>query len=348
MKLIDHKNRCIQFSGRFDFSHPQAASFDWPGVLITVRFSGTSCRVVLSGGSFFDTVLDGNVVLKFRSKAEKQEVILVQNLENKEHTVTIHKRSESNSSLSRFYGFVLDDDAQLLPLPPLPDRRIEFIGDSHTVGYGNEYPSINCPPDQHDATYMSSTNTRLAYGPITARMLDAQYHVNAVSGKGLVRNYNWDGRGKEFLYYYGKTLVSPMNTSGNSPDWDFSSWIPQVAVINLGINDFQKEPPHADTDLFYRRYRDLLDKSRERYPGVKFICVGSTVTPTRNNLTEKIKCLVKSEKSAGKRDVWYFEYAPENSALDLHPSLEDHRMIARGLSDLISEITGWKAYSNQS
>lgn len=342
MQTISPDNPKIRYTGRVHLAESKLVFFDWPGVQISFAFEGEACRILLSGTAFFDVIIDGRPAFVLKSETRKQELILAQGLENRAHTVIIHKRSESINEVCGFHGLVIEDRAELLPLPPPPERRIEFIGDSHTVGYGNEFPFTECSPEEHDSVFMSSTNTRLAFGPITARMLDAQYHVNAVSGKGLVRNYNWEGRGKEFLYYYGKTLVNPMNDTADSPNWDFSRWIPQVAVINLGINDFQKEPPHADPDLFYERYHGLLDKTRKRYPGVKIICVGSTVTPTRNNLIEKITDIVNAENSAGNQDIWYYEYAPENSALDLHPSLGDHRMIADGLADLISRITGWK------
>ncbi len=336
---ITPRDSHITYSGRV-FHKDATVSFDWPGIQIFLNFSGTSISAILEGYNFFDVLIDDFPPTIVEATHDKQTILLADGLEDKPHKVVLHKRSESNSHLSRFYGFIIEG-TPLAP-EPLPDRRIEFIGDSHTVGYGNEYPAINCPAEEHDRIYMSSTNTRMAFGPLTAKVLNAQYQINAYSGRGLLRNYNWEMRGKEFLYFYGKTLISQMNRTGSSPDWDFSSWIPHVTVVNIGINDFQKDPPHADPDLFDQTYRSFLNQIRNRYPGVKIICVGSTVTPDRNRLIKRITSIVNAERASGKEDIWYFEYEPENTALDQHPSLEDHRRISKGLSQLVGKITGWE------
>src|SRR5207237_1246644 len=71
---------------------------------------------------------------------------------------------------------------------PLRHRRraIEFIGDSHTVGYGNTSPGRACTEDQVWAT----TDTSRGIAPLTAARYAADYQVNAISGRGVVRNYN--------------------------------------------------------------------------------------------------------------------------------------------------------------
>jgi len=54
----------------------------------------------------------------------------------------------------------------------------------------------------------STTDTTQAFGPITARRYGADYHVNAISGRGIVRNYN-GGAGATLLAAYSSTPLNP-------------------------------------------------------------------------------------------------------------------------------------------
>jgi hypothetical protein len=59
-------------------------------------------------------------------------------------------------------------------------HALEFYGDSITCGYGNE----GTPPCDFTA---GTENNWLSWGPMTARALNASVHVEAWSGKGVVR-----------------------------------------------------------------------------------------------------------------------------------------------------------------
>jgi lysophospholipase L1-like esterase len=338
--FIQADNPKIQYFGRFDFSDPGSPAFDWPGVYIRAKFEGTSCKAVLSGKNRYDAFVDGKLITTLTVSSKIDTLEIVSGLEDREHDLLITKRSESNFEVSKFYGFILDNGKRLLEPPAPPERKIEFIGDSHSAGYGNEFTSREAPSEQHDSVYFTSTNTFLAYGSLTARAFGAQYQVNAYSGRGLVRNYANQMPGKELLYYYDKVLISPMNLTGESPSWDFNSWIPHVVVINIGINDFQDPPPFSDSSLYVSKYHSLISTLRSRYPSVKIICLATSVWPT-NLMTVLVKDIVNREKESGHNDIWYMEYSSSNTALDWHPSLEDHRGIAEKLVEVVREATGW-------
>lgn len=333
--IISPNNSNIQYFGRFDFSNPSEVAFEWPGVYIRAVFQGTSCKVILRGNDLFDVFIDEKALAVLKSGPKPDTLIAADGLEDKPHQLLLKKRSES-SVPSFFQGLVLDSGKALITPPAPPVRKIEFIGDSYTAGFASEYTSRECPPDKADSIIMNFTNTNKAFGPQVASHFNAQYQINAISGKGLVRNYNGIDPGKELPFYYEKALLSTENNV-----WNFSSWKADVVVIGIGINDFQADPPYADSSLFDAAYVKILTKLRKNYPGVKFICCATKVWPT-DALIPRIKSIVENQKKKGHKDIWYYEYTTENSALYGHPGTKDHQTIAKGLIPVIAEATGWK------
>jgi hypothetical protein len=96
-----------------------------------------------------------------------------------------------------------------------PARRIEFIGNSITCGYGVLSDSSNChfSPQTEDAG--------MSYAAILSRRLHADYHLVAYSGKGMVRNYGDKN----------KTSVNPMLSLYDRTCWYDSTlkWNPAAA-----------------------------------------------------------------------------------------------------------------------
>ena len=119
------------------------------------------------------------------------------------HTLVLHRRSEWFDGTDTFGGLEVDT----LVDPPLkPSRKIDFYGDSITVGLGLDWTSSN------DNTVSEYTNNYMAYGAQVARNLDLQYHCQAISGIGLVGGWgqmsnHWD-------------LANPADSTSA---WDFNA-----------------------------------------------------------------------------------------------------------------------------
>jgi lysophospholipase L1-like esterase len=339
--FISADNPSFQYFGRVYRSNPGEVSFDWPGVIVACRFQGTTCKAIMQGKNCFDVFVD-NKYQKTVAVAEQKDTILISDKLSKGiHTLKIAKRSESNSNVSVFYGLVLDNNSKLQTPPAEQSRKMEFVGDSYTAGFGNEFPFRECKPEECDSNVFHSTNTGKAFGPLIAGVFNAQYQVNAISGKGLIRNYNGIDKGKEFLNSYDKTLQSSINSNTKSPLWDFKSWHPDVIVIGLGINDFQADPPYPDSVIFDSTYTSFIKFLQSQHPGVKVICCATKIWPT-NSLIPRIKKIVDDLKNSGDKNVFYFEFETENTALYGHPSLKDHEKIAKELVPVVETVTGWK------
>ncbi|MEI9807596.1 MAG: hypothetical protein WDO16_06760 [Bacteroidota bacterium] len=108
------------------------------------------------------------------------------------------------------------------PLPK-PEHKIECIGNSITCGTGSDASAIPCGKgvwqDQH--------NAYLSYGAITARTLNAQYHLSAVSGIGLMRsccNMN----------VIMPQVFDKISMRDDTIAWDFNQYQPDIVTICLG------------------------------------------------------------------------------------------------------------------
>ncbi len=261
--IIDADNPNIQFVGRFDRSNPKKAVFDWPGVYIRAIFEGTSCSIRLNdGNNFYNITIDSLTPLVL--KTDNSNVYSVAtDLKDTVHTILIEKRTEANIGKGEFLGFILDKGKQLFKIGSTPNRRIEFIGNSITCGYGVEGTDVNehFRPETENATK--------SFAALIGRALDADYSMIAYSGKGVVRNYGDSN----------KTSMDPMPSLYNriccydsTLDWDYSSWVPQVVVINLGTNDYSTKP-YPDKTVFEDGYIKLIDKVQSQYSDVSIFCI---------------------------------------------------------------------------
>ena len=146
--------------------------FGWPGVYFESRFRGTAVTVAVE--STTETLrlsLDG---------AEERVLVrpgtarfTLSGLPEGEHVVRLDKMTESQTGSVRFLGFFAEPG--IVPLdPPARTRRIEYIGDSLTVGYGNSAPGRTCTREEvHDTTDTTRAFGRsspVAWTPITGSM----------------------------------------------------------------------------------------------------------------------------------------------------------------------------------
>ncbi|NUT47317.1 MAG: hypothetical protein HOV94_08390 [Saccharothrix sp.] len=316
-----------------------ALRFSWPGVYFEGRFRGTGVGVVLNDpAADYDVQVDGRAASTLLHPAAGTH--WVNGLTDAEHTVRLVKRNESPWATSTFGGFVAATGGAILAKPAAKSRQIEFIGDSHTAGYGNLSTTRDCTGDQVNRT----TNADQAFSALTARGLNADYQVNAFSGRGMVRNYNGGDAGTDYRTYYDRALLAVNGDVWQKP----ASWRPQVVVVGLGINDFSTavnpgEPwtPESLVAGYKTAYHGFLDKLRARYGNDTTIVVIATQMSNTTAFLDATRQIVAERNSRGDTRVrhWY----QDNSGLDLlgchwHPSAHDHQLIAQRLSAFIATL----------
>ena len=244
--------------------------------------------------------------------------------------------TESQEAPNTFLHFMLPAGSGARSLTPRT-RQIEFIGDSHTVGYGNTSTTRECT----EADVWKTTDSAAAFGPKVARHYGADYQVNAISGRGIVRNYD-GSEGDPLPVAYPFTLLD------HGERFESSGWRPHVIVIALGTNDFStplhagekwptREALHADYEATYAKF---LEDLRARNPDA-LIVIWATDLAEREIQAEANK-VVELRKSHGDARIVFLPIdALAMTGCHWHPSVADDDVIAAKLIALIHARNPW-------
>ncbi|GGL16623.1 lipase [Sphaerisporangium melleum] len=317
----------------------RSVRYSWPGVYFEGRFRGTGVGIVLDDAdNDYDVTIDGATVATLVTPGKT--TYWVKGLAGGAHTVRLVKRTESPWASGAFGGFVAAPGGAILPKPPARHRQIEFIGDSYTAGYGNVSDTRECTSDDVNRT----TNADLAFGALTARRLNADYQLNAYSGRGMVRNYNGGDPGIDYRTFYDRALLNVDGDVWRNP----GTWRPQLVVVGLGINDFSTainpgEPwtPDSLMAAYRTAYHAFLDKLRAQYGPRTIIVVSATSVYNTTALADATQRIVQERNARGDDRIRYWYY--DESGLDYlgchwHPSSHDHQVIAQRLTDYIATL----------
>ncbi len=334
----------IEYMGRIDLSDPKKPRFWSPGVTVRLKFSGSSCRVLLNDEmiwgkdhNYVEIVLDDSA---YRIQMKGRQDTLTINARGSGdahgsaeghaggdgHVLTLCKDTESGIGWLEFAGLFCEG---ILPPPPLPIRKIEFIGNSITCGSGMDESVTPCGQgkwyDQHNAW--------LSYGPITARALNAQWHITAVSGIGLM--HSCCNMGEIIM----PRVFDKINQRVDSLAWDLSKYQPDVVTVCLGQNDGVQ-----DSALFRANYIGFLETIRKDYPSAKIVCLTSPMGDERLTgwLKEQLAVIAERRHAAGDKKVYTYFYSKRYfHGCGTHPDMKEHEEIAKELTEYIKKITAW-------
>ena len=297
-------------------------SYQWPGTYFEVTFKSNSVYFeVGSSDQILHVLVDRqSPVVLLRPLAGLYHI---SGLDAGKHTVRIEVATENQDSPEVFGGFALPAGAKALT-PRKRARQIEFIGDSHTVGYGNLSNKTDCTHEEVWAT----TDSSHAFGPLTAKHYDAEYQINAISGRGIVRNYN--GLTADVL-----PVVYPFTQFNKKVPYENNRWRPQVMVIGLGTNDFStqlnpgekwssREELHASYEAAYVQF---LQHLRARNPHAFFILMATD--GANGEIQSEVKSVMSQLEAAGEHEVAFIPMdGLAMTGCDAHPSAADDQTIS--------------------
>jgi lysophospholipase L1-like esterase len=215
---------------------------------------------------------------------------------------------------------------------PVPSRILEFIGDSMTCGYGVEGAGPSC------GFTTGTENEAIAYGALTAKALGAAHVAIAWSGKGMYRNFGGDMT-DTMPTLWTRTLATQASSA-----WGFTSFIPDVVVINLSTNDFAKGDPGQP---YVQAYTALLTQVRAKYPRAYIFCANGPMlgSPALGTAKGYIQSAIAARNSSGDMRIKYVEFATQTQAdgygCDYHPSPTTQKKMSDVLVPAIRSAMGW-------
>ncbi|MFL5319631.1 MAG: SGNH/GDSL hydrolase family protein, partial [Myxococcaceae bacterium] len=331
----------IRYIGRIDSSSPDGPTFSLAGSTVRVRFSGTKIGVQLREGSgdqgwnnFYDVFIDGALAQVLETHDGRGDYVLASGLPNAEHELIFTKRTEPWIGQTQILGLTLDPGATVTK-PVVADRRIEFVGDSITVGLGDEGASEACT---YSPTFQ---NHDASFAALVAKALDAEHVAMAASGVGVV--IDWHGTTETLMGdIYDRALIERAGSK-----WSFD-WKPQAVVVNLGTTDFTKGDPGRTA--FVAKYVALLRQIRSKYPdAVIFAVLGPMLRdaypPGVQSLQLAREYIQQAISDASDSKVQFVELTPDDGSrgfgCDYHPNKATHALVADELVAAMKSRLGW-------
>jgi lysophospholipase L1-like esterase len=311
----------VRLVGRFTDKN----EFAWTGSHVIARFDGTAARLKLNAeaNEQFQIVVDGMPTEVLKPTGGSKTYTVASGLPAGTHEVIVWRRTEAFFGVATYEGF--DFDGTLLPPAPAPTRRIEMVGDSITCGYGDEGAGPSCP-------FTADTeNHYLTYGAIAARNLSADLVATCWSGIGMYRDYG-AGTTDQMPVRYLRTLPESSTSA-----WNFSKYVPQAVVINLGTNDFAKGDPGMP---YQTAYLSFVRKVRTNYPSAYILAI----VPV-SGAKKYIDAVIATLGGEGDKNIGSLAFSPIASSdgwgCDYHPSLPTHAKMGAELTTALKTKLGW-------
>lgn len=318
---------------------PNHVYIPWTCAGFTLTFYGSQLAVDMASDGwnkvdnrpYITVILDGDDAHRRMLCIDREGLCrytLAEGLSEGVHTITVLKLSEALQSNWEVGALYLPDGSELRETPHDDSHlKLEFIGDSITAGFGNRCPTKDGPFCTREQDGYET------YAALAARALDADYHVLAVSGFGMYRSPFGEDIPPLFPYADG--------LHGKQSKWDFSVFVPDVVVINLGTNDggwINLEPSLSTQEKIERvisRYVEFLHTLRKAYPSAYLLC---TIGLLESNATPYVKQAVERAQAAGMDYLSFLKLPAAQTFGAGHPSLEAHRKGAAALVDALKDI----------
>jgi lysophospholipase L1-like esterase len=307
----------------------------WPGVYFEANFNGDTVFL-----KFADPYNEYRAFVDEGRAIELQQLgaaeVVIADLGMGKHHLRVEKVTESIEVTGRFQGVFVRELKNVEAVHPRK-RMIEFIGDSNMTGYGLRSKTRTC--SQNEIRLLS--DTQVSYPALVAKHFDADYQVNAVSGRGMVRNY--DGFDPDIVM----PLIYPFALLDKSSRYHNAEWKPQITFIALGANDFATdlhagEPWTSDAALFASyivEFKKFLVEIYTRSPGTSLVISWTDMMSYMADADKELviqgqKTISKAAKEMGFKSVDFIPMSDlglSAGACDSHATAADHQKLKNWL-----------------
>lgn len=322
-------------------------AFSFTGTEASITFQGddTTAGNCTEGKARAAVYVNGVRTADFMMEEPEKTVKIFSGEKPEYAEITVVKLSECPMAVIGIKSIEVQAVDGIHPLPEA-DRKIEFIGDSITCGFGVdlEEPDTAFQTDTEDVTR--------AYAYRTARKLGADYSMVSYSGYGVLSGYTegevpmtsqlvptfYEKAGFSFGHPYGNVKLQDYA-------WNFEVYQPQLVVVNLGTNDDSFCRDHADRqEDFTQKYVEFLGMIRKDNPDAAILCtvgiMGGRIYPAVEKAAELFG------KQTGDKRIYarkLSEQLEEDGLVSCgHPTAVTHEKAAEQLTGYIRQIMNWK------
>lgn len=279
---------------------------------------------------------------RFALDQEEKAYLLYENTEVRKTRIRLVKYSEVAFGKVGIKSIIIDGSNA--PKPTVKrQRKLEFIGDSITCGYGNEGVL------DVDEFKTVQENPWEAYAATAARALDADYHLISWSGIGVISNYTEEEVPDDSwlmpAMYQFTDKATDLALHKQPPQlWDPGKYIPDCIIINLGTNDASYTKNISDrVETFGKEYNKFVRNVRALNPNSKILC---SLGIMGQDLCPEIERQVNLLTSEGFDHIYFmaFDMQEEQDGFGTcwHPTKITHAKAAMKLESRLREIMDWR------
>lgn len=305
---------------------------DWSGSGFELAVRGGTVKANLSGPTtnrdaavWVAVYVDGKRTQKLQLKEGIDEwyTLAVDLPTDKTTEIRVVKLSEASWGQAVLQGIKVSGE---LLEPTLPNRKILWIGDSITCGFGVLGKKSTEP---------FSTRTQdvtLTYGWLLSDAFEAQRHIISVSGYGVATANT--GSTTDGLI----PKIYPQIGLQNTAKWDHAQYQPDLIVVNLGTNDV-----YGGTDAATLRggVRSFLTQLREAHPSATIVWVyGLMRDDFSNDIKAEVEAFAQTDSAVHFLPAAIAKGSAEIGSAD-HPSDDAHARLAKTLEPQLRTIMGW-------
>jgi len=241
-----------------------------------------------------------------------------------EHAFEIVKLTESTNNTLEILS--VETEGAFLSPERKTERKIEFIGDSITTGFG-----VLCRSEMGEYKTKEQDVTK-AFPYLVAKALGASYHTVAAGGWPIYRS--------KFSDHAIPEVYDNVDFFRKPEKWDFSLYKPDAIVVTLGTNDYfylselSSEKKGAEREEVKRHLIRFLRRLLEQNTPILLV-YGFFVYPDLGVLTEEVV------KEMGSPLLSTVEVRSARSLSDVcagHPGKRTHALAAAKIASRLEEI----------
>lgn len=281
---------------------------------------------------------------KFPLDREELTAVIFESDKEETHRIRIVKLTECFRSAVGISQLKME--GKVWPAPKAA-KRIEYIGDSITCGFGNDTNEGNRD------FYSGEENGWMTYAALTARKLEMDADFVSVSGITVAKTGDFPGPyAMNEIYPYTNRILQDKLARKRGEEkaryevWDFAGHVPDYIVLNLGTNDSTQVGLSGDIqraeEKFEEDYYHFLEMIR-KYNGYgpKLICtLGSIDFYLYDRILHAAERFRREKKD---ENIFCFKFTKmlmmgADVGACFHPSIRRHEKMAKELTAFIQEL----------